>query len=64
MRIRQKMTLQAVADVLKVTPQAIRRAEIEGEGLSRQNWYLLADLFDCDPRILETPEEPEPVISG
>jgi Helix-turn-helix len=59
MRMRSGFTLKYVADLLKVRPQAIHNAEVSGEGLSRQNWYKLADLFDCDPRILETPEPPD-----
>jgi transcriptional regulator with XRE-family HTH domain len=58
MRIERGLTLRDLAEALGVSPQAIRRAEIEGEGLDRQKWYRLADLFNCDPRLLETPETP------
>lgn len=55
-RIEKGYTLKSLADVLEVTPQAIHQAETKGIGLSKKNWYRLADLFDCDPRILESPD--------
>lgn len=55
-RLERGMTLRAVAEYLGVTPQAVKQAETKGTGIHRSKWYRLADLFDVDPRILETPE--------
>lgn len=56
-RIAGGYTLRDLAEFLGCTPQAVRNAEIYGNGLNKQRWYRLADLFDCDPRLLETPPE-------
>lgn len=59
-RIERGYTLSRLAQEVGVSPQAIKEAETKGTGLSRQKWYRLADLFDCDPRILETPDNFSP----
>jgi transcriptional regulator with XRE-family HTH domain len=55
LRVERDLTLQQVASAIGVSPQAVFKAETLGKGLNRKKWYQLADLFNVDPRVLETP---------
>lgn len=54
-RIDAGLSMPALAEKIGVTMQAVHEAEIHGTGIGKAKWYQLADLFDVDPRILESP---------
>jgi len=49
------MKLSELAKKIGVSVQALRQAEVKGDGIGKDKWYKLADIFDMDPRILESP---------
>jgi DNA-binding XRE family transcriptional regulator len=55
LRIGRQMKLSDLAKEIGVTVQALRQAEVKGDGIGKDKWYKLADFFDIDPRILESP---------
>lgn len=55
LRLKHGFTLARLARILDVSMQALRQAEIHGNGIGKDKWYKLADLFDIDPRDLESP---------
>lgn len=54
-RLAKGLTLQACADFVGVTAQAIHKAEVRGTGLDRHNWYKLAKCLGCSAEELEAP---------
>lgn len=57
LRLERGWPLKYIAYQLGVSYQAIHEVETRGTGISRRNWYKLADLFDIDPRLLESPDK-------
>lgn len=55
LRMSRELTMPALAGEIGVTVQALHQAETLGTGIGKAKWYKLADFFDVDPRILESP---------
>ena len=63
LRMDRGVTMQKIADFIseqtqdRCTPQALNQYEKQGVGINRRKVYALADYFEIDPRLLETPCE-------
>lgn len=57
LRLAHGLTLEEVAAHLGVKPPTVHQAETEGTGIDMDKWFLLADLFQIDPRSLCRPPQ-------
>lgn len=55
MRLERNLSQQELADAVGLQRTHVCSAEKTGRGLSRQNWYKLADFFGVSAQYLETP---------